>query len=40
MASFIIEGGHNLKGEIQPQSKKRSTTDFMRSTPYTTKSDH
>ena len=31
MASFVIEGGHRLSGEIHPQgAKKRSFADNLR----------
>ena len=29
MASFIIEGGHNLKGEIQPQGAKNEALQIL-----------
>ena len=30
MASFVIEGGHRLSGEIHPQGAKRSFADNLR----------
>ena len=40
MASFVIEGGHRLSGEIHPQgAKKRSVADYLRYIAYCRRSN-
>ena len=41
MGSFIIEGGHKLKGEIQPQGAKNEALQILCAvTTYSRKSNH